>query len=184
MLGSSASPNARNLDIYLSWVYDSVMEHNVTQVEPSLQTFMPLPSMSDSLIILDHMRLGKQRVECWTILRSMRGEIRGWNNHPAVRMWRGYDAALVKYALTSCAVWQLRGYNDNMADRFKAYSAEHSINWREAELPPWIGHEPFHQSHRSNLLSKFPNYYREYWPSEPDNLPYLWPVSKTGELTL
>jgi hypothetical protein len=25
-----------------------------------------------------------------------------------------------------------------------------------------------------------PNHYRQYWPDEPDNLPYLWPVTKAG----
>lgn len=148
-----------------------------------MQTFLPLPSFSDSLIALDHMRLGKQRVECWTILRAMRGEIAAWANHPATRMWRGYDGALIRYALTSCAVWQLRGYNDNMAERFKLYASKHNIDWKSPAMPIWFGYEPFHESHRSNLLRKFPNWYREYWPSEPDNLPYLWPITKTGELS-
>ncbi len=41
--------------------------------------------------------------------------------------------------------------------------------------PEWLGNTDFHQSHRSNLIRKRPDYYRAIWPDVPDNLPYVWP---------
>lgn len=42
------------------------------------------------------------------------------------------------------------------------------------DLPWWMGDEEFHQSHRSNLLRKMPEHYRQYWSDEPDDIPYVW----------
>jgi hypothetical protein len=46
------------------------------------------------------------------------------------------------------------------------------------QKPPWLGNEDFHRSHRSNLLRKYPEHYRQFWPDEPDNLPYFWPTKE------
>ena len=42
-------------------------------------------------------------------------------------------------------------------------------------LPPWLGDERLHASHRSNLLRKEPGWYGAFgWREQPD-LPYWWP---------
>jgi hypothetical protein len=48
-------------------------------------------------------------------------------------------------------------------------------------MPPWLGDEAFHAAHRSNLLRKAPEYYRSFWPEEPDDLEYVWPVIEIQE---
>ena len=42
--------------------------------------------------------------------------------------------------------------------------------------PDWMGLEYVHRSHRSNLIRKFPEHYRDIlgW-RDPDNLAYFWP---------
>jgi hypothetical protein len=45
------------------------------------------------------------------------------------------------------------------------------------ELPPWLGDEALHESHRSALVRKDPAYYRRFFPTEPDDLPYAWPAA-------
>ncbi|HEX7304900.1 MAG TPA: cytoplasmic protein, partial [Lentzea sp.] len=47
------------------------------------------------------------------------------------------------------------------------------------ELPPWIGDEAVHRSHRSSLVRKFPEHYRRFFPDVPDDLPYVWPPTLT-----
>ena len=46
-------------------------------------------------------------------------------------------------------------------------------------LPPWLGDEAFHRSHRAALLRKDPTYYVPLLPgalaADPD-LPYVWPT--------
>jgi hypothetical protein len=45
------------------------------------------------------------------------------------------------------------------------------------ELPPWLGDEAFHLSHRSALVRKDPNTYAPLFPDAPNDLPYVWPAS-------
>ena len=82
-----------------------------------MQTFLPYPNFRESAKVLDRQRLGKQRVETLQILRCLAGETEGWKNHPAVKMWRGYEIALTMYRLAICNEWVSRGYNDNCAEK-------------------------------------------------------------------
>lgn len=134
-----------------------------------MQTFLPYPSFRRSLESLDRARLGKQRVEAKQILLALSDPAYGWQSHPAVRMWRGHEASLASYGRICCEVWQDRGYNDSLW---------HFFHEREdVGLPPaWIGLEPFHASHRSNLLRKDPSWYGRFLWAEAPDLPYVWPV--------
>lgn len=131
-----------------------------------MQTFLPVASFEESAKILDYKRLGKQRVEAMQILKALRGETKGWVNHPATRMWRGYEPALAAYMDTCIAEWIERGFNNTMK----------LSGVKEYTLPPWFGDEKLHASHRSNLLRKDDVFYSRYgWIETPD-LPYVWPV--------
>lgn len=135
-----------------------------------MQTFLPYPSFTESAYCLDYRRLGKQRVEAYQIYRTLTGAGKGWENHPATRMWRGHELALAAYFNAIKREWVRRGYKNTMLDLFVpdipfAY-----------ELPNWFGNKEFHASHRSNLLRKDPVWYSQFDWKEPDNLPYVWPV--------
>ena len=65
-----------------------------------MQTFLPFSSIRRSVSSLDNKRLGKQRVEVLQILKALSGETKGWVNHPATAMWRGYEDALVFYGVS------------------------------------------------------------------------------------
>jgi hypothetical protein len=45
------------------------------------------------------------------------------------------------------------------------------------ELPPWLGDEALHLSHRSALFRKDPDFYRPLFGEVPADLPYVWPPS-------
>jgi len=132
-----------------------------------MQTFLPYSSFTKTFRCLDYRRLGKQRVEAYQILNVLLGRTntKGWRNHPAVKMWRGYENALKLYFNECVDEWKNRGYNNNM---------KYEIIDDEVVMPPWLGDEGFHQSHRSNLMRKQPEHYSEHW-SVPDDLPYVWP---------
>jgi hypothetical protein len=130
-----------------------------------MQTFLPYPDFQKSASVLDWRRLGKQRVEAFQILKTLETGRKGWANHPAVQMWYGYNQALGLYMNTMILEWIKRGYKNTM------WFAEVS----RPRMPPWIGSEQFHSSHRSNLLRKDFSYYSQFnWP-EPANLAYVWP---------
>ena len=146
-----------------------------------MQTFLPYPDFEQSVRVLDYRRLGKQRGECLQLLKAL-GNIRdvdlsdvdmtipakGWVNHPAAKMWRGYEGALAHYHDACILEWQRRGYQNTMRLRGKPDAG--------LEMPPWFGDARFHASHRSNLLRKDPAYYAQFGWKEPADMEYVWPV--------
>jgi hypothetical protein len=132
-----------------------------------VQTFLPYSDFEKSARVLDYRRLGKQRVEALQILRTLRGVTSGWANHPAVRMWSGYEACLGQYMRVMILEWLKRGYRNTI---------EIPRRIVRVKSPPWLGREDFHSSHRSNLLRKDSKWYRRFGWAEPKNLPYVWPV--------
>ena len=151
-----------------------------------MQTFLPCPGFTDSALVLDAKRLGKQRVETIQVLRALTVSGYGWRHHPAAAMWAGYEEALVRYGLDVCAVWCGLGRADTCATTLvtdlAAGTGLASVRTRDelesaGELPPWLGDTAFHQSHRSALVRKDPAHYRPLFPEVPDDLPYVWPSS-------
>jgi hypothetical protein len=134
-----------------------------------MQTFLPYADFKASASALDYRRLGKQRVEALQILQILHGRLSRWSSHPAVIQWKGYEGALSHYGMTICLEWKARGYVDNLLPRFKKLQQAFFF------LPEWMGFEPFHASHRSNLLRKNKDYYSQFNWKEPPNLPYVWP---------
>lgn len=134
-----------------------------------MQTFLPYPDFLQSAQSLDRQRLGKQRIETLQIIRSALEEYKAWQNHPAVRMWRGHEGKLAEYGLIICKEWTDRGYKD-----FVHYDIEKYLD-KNNTSPPWLGDERLHKSHRSNLTRKYPDYYNLLW-TEPNDLPYFWPI--------
>lgn len=140
-----------------------------------VQTFLPYADFARSARVLDDRRLGKQRVEALQILNALGRERGGWVNHPAVRMWRGFEPALKLYAIAICDEWAARGYQDTVREQILA-RCEGGVPPEEALLPPWLGEPAFHRSHQSNLIRKDPAHYMLRFSSVPPDLPYAWPA--------
>lgn len=135
-----------------------------------MQTFLPYPDIIKSVKCLDSKRLGKQRVEAFqilNILKNVNPKQKGWVNHPAVRMWRGFNDALAYYMNKCIDEWIRRGYNNTMMRISTALYPK---------MPEWFGDDRFHSSHRSNLLRKDKLWYELFFGYEKDDLPYFWPV--------
>lgn len=103
-----------------------------------------------------------------------------WYNHPATKMWKGYETCLMLYLREMCMEWVSRGYEDTR------WQAALDLGYKPPGefgcfAPEWLGNERFHLSHQSNLLRKNPEHYGQYFLGVPDDLPYVWP---TKELVL
>ena len=135
-----------------------------------MNTFMPYPVFVMSVDCLDIKRLGKERVEAKQIYDILTGKSNGsaWKNHPAVLMWKGYEEALSLYYNICLEFWAKRGYKN-----IKLKPIEIS-NFDAIKMPPWMGNNRFHRSHKSNLLRKNPDHYKQF--KVPNNLPYVWPT--------
>ena len=140
-----------------------------------MQTFVPLPSFEASLRALDPKRLGNQRNEAIILLgvllrrptKKTGKPSKGWQNHPATLMWKGYENALAHYY--NCCVEEFirRGGNNNLPFE--------EIDPTLPLAPPWLGDDRFHSSHRSQLLAKNYDWYSQFDWTEPPGLPYFWP---------
>lgn len=137
-----------------------------------MQTFLPYPDFAESARCLDRQRLGKQRVETIQLLKALLVPGSGWANHPAAKMWRGYEQALCEYGFAICGVWQSRGYKDTCADKILAY-----VDDKVPRLPPWLGDPKFHASHRAALLFKLPDHYSKFGWNEQAKIEYVWPAA-------
>lgn len=155
-----------------------------------MQTFLPDPDFEKSAAALDEKRLGKQRVEVIQIIRALTRPGYGWAHHPAVLMWRGYEEALGRYGLTCCRRWTGLGYGDTCADTIVndlAAAGVSTVRTQEelaaaGALPPWLGDERLHASHRASLVRKDPQHYRSQYPDVDRDLPYHWPVRSAAVL--
>lgn len=98
---------------------------------------------------------------------------RAWTNHPAARMWKGYEDGLAAYGYMACLIQVNRGLVNAPHMYMEAF--KNANVGEDFTYPPWFGNEAFHASHRSNLLRKS-NYYNQFGWIEPNDLPYIWPV--------
>ncbi|QRP50092.1 MSMEG_6728 family protein [Amycolatopsis sp. FDAARGOS 1241] len=149
-----------------------------------MQTFLPYPDFTASARALDRRRLGKQRVEALQVLRALVVPGYGWRHHPAAKMWTGYGEALTRYGLDVCDVWLAAGGADTcatkLAEQFGGAVRTQAELAMAGELPPWLGDDALHRSHRSALVRKDPDHYAPLFPGVPADLPYVWPVSDRG----
>lgn len=152
-----------------------------------MNTFLPLPDFRFSAQVLDDRRLGKQRLEAMQIHRTLELRRRnpdalptyGWEHHPAVKMWRGYEDALAHYGVAICLEWVGRGHEDNILGYFEPLYRL-SLGEDPYDPPPWLGWEELHASHRAMLYLKDQQHYSQFvsdfeatngspkyeWPSE------------------
>ena len=164
-----------------------------------MQTFLPLATTDFGEIAktLDNKRLHKQALEGWQILMVLLSldpegnhrEPKGWVNHPAVKMWRGHESALLTYINSMVMEWEMRGFKSTIMDKA---IATHS---RAVELgrvgpytfPAWMNNQELYEqiavTHRQALLVKDYEWYSQFsWDEDPGHNPgtyeYLWPTEK------
>lgn len=133
-----------------------------------MQSFLPYADFDESARCLDTKRLGKQRVEAFQVLKALSDPSYGWQRHPAVNQWRGFEDALVAYYAAICREWVRRGYKHTMPVM---------IPKGDYAQPAWLGNAEYHASHRSNLLRKDAAYYGRYGWHEAADMPYVWPTA-------
>lgn len=143
-----------------------------------MQTFLPVENFASSMACIDNRRLGNQVYrEGLTLLGG------GWKNHPASKMWKGFECSLAHYCL--CGAMEMVGRNvwkDEVCIRWITYFQDKTAELEDTGNPPWLGDEQLHASHRSNLLRKDPEYYSKFGWTESNDMPYVWPTDSSYEL--
>lgn len=147
-----------------------------------MQTFLPYPSFTQSAHVLDKKRGWKQVVETAQIINVLEGKKTAWINHPAVKMWVGYENALKLYFNDFLYVTQ---YKHNINTKYKTFDLEivqdEKHPWMfspKPEMPWWIGDVNFHRGMRARLIEKDRNFYLPLFPEDEgfNDGKYFWPV--------
>lgn len=145
-----------------------------------MQTFIIDYNPNISAASLDNKRLGKQRVEALQIADCLLNKESRWVNHPAVKMWRGYEPYLVKvYILTIMNEWESRGFKNTKCAEWwqKLYQI---VRNQRIKVPEWLD-DNFIEAHRSNLIRKLPEFYSSKFPNTESGLEYIWPAGRGDE---
>lgn len=153
-----------------------------------MQTFLPFRSFHESAQALDSKRLNKQILEGYQILNvlSSNNPKAGWRNHPAVKMWRWHEGALLEYIYAMINEADSRGIKtENNLANIKSLHNRVGHKWGKS-MPPWFNNQDFMNrimtTHKANLYKKDPDYYHEFASSvyDPNNKPccdrcnYFW----------
>ena len=161
-----------------------------------MQTFLPYADFEQTARVLDNQRLNKQALEGWQILMTNLAldpegnhrEPKGWRNHPAVKMWRGYEGALLDYIGAMVSEWHARGYNSTIFDKAeRTYEQALKLNLVRDEQPTprplWMLDQHLldgiTSSHRTALLCKKYEWYKQFgWNEDmgiaPVSYEYIW----------
>lgn len=138
-----------------------------------MQTFLPIDNFEGSAFLLDNLRLNKQIVEAYQILKNVSNLNQDvWINHPATLMWKDNSSAIEQYIKFLIIEWWERGKNGHSLIYDSITQTQEQI-W----LPYWFGDPLFHASHRSNLLLKDDFYKKFCWIElNQPYIPYVWPT--------
>lgn len=110
------------------------------------------------------------------------GTPRGYQNHAAVKMWRGHTRALCAYLLDLTACWRERGYDEPVtAAEYRAVAA---TSLTDDQRPIWWSTTPLHRQHTASLVNRNPEHYAPIWPgvapiATDGSDEFLWPPDPT-----
>lgn len=159
-----------------------------------MQTFLTSSNSLKCAQNLDNKRLNKQILECYQILNVLSGRSKtgAWRNHPAVKMWEGYEHGLWAYVQSMVQIANLRGIKtENNVKNLNALYAECAEDWGSEHPEFWRDDDKRMRiitTHRANLYKKDSMYYAkyEYAVDSPYNSPccpdrkqpckYYWPT--------
>jgi len=176
-----------------------------------MQNFQLSTNFKTTAKQLDRARCGKQRLETADALAMLLGQpawmsykqfmyiSKKYKNHPAWRMWIGYEPALIEYGLTICQEWIDRECQDTFYDKILVFNDMLKQPY-SVDNPPWLTEE-FCSNHRAVMLGKIEekiqkaigndkkleqayktyDWYSQFgWAEQPSERvngrwPYLWP---------
>jgi hypothetical protein len=132
-----------------------------------MQVFLPDSNFATCAEVLDTKRLVKQLLEGRQIMTILANESPSgaWRNHPAVKMFKGYERTLYSYLFAIKDEMVNRGYKwQTNWEVIQDTYIRNFINQKQ-ETPEWMLNNQFESviiTHRGRLHAKAPELYPQY----------------------
>lgn len=153
-----------------------------------MQTFLPFPSLVDSINTLQGDELDATVLAVTTVLNVLHETLSpeildAYDGHPEVIKWRGHEPALAELGMTaSTRLAHLDGLDDLLMERAEQEFALLEWHMRSAtsgeytlQMPDWFGNITFHQSEQAKLVRRNPEVYRPLFPTIDMKVAPVWP---------
>lgn len=149
-----------------------------------IQTFLPYEDYTETARCLRDKELENQRLHVKMLLDTLHEidelTVQVWRSHPAVDMWKGYEAQLAVYGLAMCDEWTRRFGTDKLTDYIQWHLDNVTcVEDFVMEKPPWMRRtitlDALVRNHRGVLIAKDPVWYSRYkWEIAPCTA-FFWP---------
>jgi hypothetical protein len=158
-----------------------------------MRIYTPYNSVKLNAAVLDEKTLGGQCNSSITILETLRGRSKGWQWHPGVTMWQGYEDLLVDHAVGFIKTWTAPPMNhpDLWTPKLAKLGYFRQIDLltktryvrmpkQSLDMPWWWGNQMFHMSNQSALLRIEPDWYDKFLVV-PNDICDWWPLAEEGK---
>lgn len=122
-----------------------------------MQTFLVSYNLSENFKQIDGKRCFKNLLEGRQILQACLDKNYGWQNHPAVRQFRGYESLLMNYIEANYHECLNRNIAVNTNLWFQTIQIAQKFNIKHENNPAkpnWWGRQDILKSHKSRLYCK------------------------------
>lgn len=147
-----------------------------------MQTFLPWSDFAWCARVLDDDDLWEQKLDTLQIMHHLLIDGGGViSENPVVKMWEGYERALLAYQQAMCHEWSsVRGFEDTIWDSTRLMFLDIIVDPMATPLvpPPWLGNVDFHIAQQAALLRKNEQFYRPHFPGIRLDHPLIYPVIK------
>ena len=151
----------------------------------------PYPNFAVSAHVLSATHLGRQLGDCTTMISILSGALPGGTHRydRSLDMWRGKERSLCTYTDAIVRELRRRGYYEDLKSPLEdADLWQIPKDWLEQKntMPPWVGEESLHASHRATLLSEDMEWYAQMAWMEPARreVRYPMPMPVPGDTVL
>jgi hypothetical protein len=151
----------------------------------TMHTYLPYSNASINTAILSEVDLSQQIRAGLTILETLHGRDKGWQWHPAIGMWNGFEEMLAQRIVQLGIEWVNQGFRDtfNISGRLESMGYDlRYLRSQNVSTPWWWGDKPFHAAQRAALVRHDRSWYAPIFKGKVDGgLPELWPLAEQGK---
>lgn len=128
-----------------------------------MQVFLPFKSPLETAKCLDKRRLHKQIVECYQIMKAIKGESQAWKNHPICKMYKDNLKFLEAYTKTLELYKELSNFlQTNIQSDLNLQDRAERMNKEALSLLPSFITEEYCDIMKRRLYTKNNNYYSQF----------------------